>query len=249
MSQTNTNEEGQLGLAVARLYEAFSRYPLRSTTSPCLHCHSPQEETVLHERPLHDLSVEALRGFAADAMMTWGDVYDFKHFLPRLFEIVATDDFNWPDLPVVFAHLTRGEWRIWPESERTACEAYLIAKWNATLSKFPAIHDADEVLCALGQCSEDLRPYLQAWTGADGEPPVRHLAAFLWDNGQSLIEGRGLRNAFWSGDKHKQQIQVREWLRDPSLVQHVEKAFFNASSFEIENELSTAMTLLEALQR
>lgn len=249
MPQSNTNAQGQLGSAVARLYEAFSRYPLRSTTSPCLHCHSPDEETALRERPLRDLSVESLRGFAADAMMTWGDVLDFKHFLPRIFEIVATGDFNWPDLPIVFAHLTRGEWRTWPESERIACETYLMAKWHATLFEFPAVHDADEVLCAFGQCSEDLGTYLQAWTIADGEPPVRHLAAFLWDNGQSLIEGRGLRNAFWSGDKHKQQVQVREWLRDPSLVQHVEKVFFKASSPEIENQLSTAITLLEALQR
>jgi hypothetical protein len=88
------------------------------------------------------------------------------------------------------------------------------------LFEFPAVHDADEVLCAFGQCSEDLGTYLQAWTIAEGEPPVRHLAAFLGENGQSLIEGRGLCNPFWSGDKHKQQVQVREWLRDPSLVRH-----------------------------
>jgi hypothetical protein len=239
----------QFGPAVARLYEAFSRYPLRSTTSPCLHCHSPEEETALRERPLQELGVEALRGFAADAMMTWGDVLDFKHFLPRIFEIVATSDFNWPDLPVVFAHLTRGEWRTWPESERGACEAYLMAKWQATLSEFPAVHDADEVLCALGQCSEDLAPYLQSWGMVEGEPPVRHLAAFLWDNGQSLIEGRGLRNAFWSGDRSPQQLQVREWLRDPRLTERVEQTFFKASSPEVESELSTALTLLEALRR
>jgi len=36
--------------------------------------------------------VQKLHHYIGDAMTTWGDVYDFRHFLPRILEIYALDD-------------------------------------------------------------------------------------------------------------------------------------------------------------
>ena len=95
----------ELTLAVRGLYDTFARYPLPANTGPCSCCHDEAEERVLHSARLRDLTKEMLRGYACDALLTWGALHDFKHFLPRIFEIVATDDFNWPDLEVVFGKL------------------------------------------------------------------------------------------------------------------------------------------------
>ena len=84
--------EAELKDAIEGLYRVFERYPLRPSTEPCLHCHEPDEERVLHEHLLRELSAEDLSGYAGEALMVWGTEVDFKHFLPRIMEITVAQD-------------------------------------------------------------------------------------------------------------------------------------------------------------
>jgi len=79
----------KLNDAIETLYEAFRNYELRSTTDSCSCCHSPEDELRLQSKPLNKLSGRALRIYAMDAIYTWGTGDDFKHFIPRLFELLA----------------------------------------------------------------------------------------------------------------------------------------------------------------
>jgi hypothetical protein len=190
-------------------------------------------------------------------MLTWGGVEELKHFLPRILDIVATGDFGYPDLEVVFSKLRHADWRRWPQQEVRSVEQYLAAKWRTVLGVFPAPrlatavrggHDADTVLCAIGQAVDSIQPSLTAWLEAEGEAPARHLAAFLYDNARCLTLSAGLRNAFWS-DRPVQCQQVRGWVREPAVLDRLNRAFFCASNDEAEEAFSTAVMVAEAVAR
>ncbi len=84
-----TPEETAFKESVERLYQVFAKYPLREDTGMCPCCHDPEDRKRLHAKPLRELSPEDLEPYTWSALLTWGDVEDFKHFLPRLFETIS----------------------------------------------------------------------------------------------------------------------------------------------------------------
>ena len=79
----------ELTAAIENSYRTFAVYPLRTDTGPCSCCHSPQDNHRLCAKPLRMLGPKDLRTYAYDALYTWGDEVDFKHFLPRIMELLA----------------------------------------------------------------------------------------------------------------------------------------------------------------
>lgn len=79
----------ELNEAIERLYSTFGSYPLRDRIDSCPCCRGPQETRHLHTKTLRELSAEDHGLYAFRAMTTVGDVDDFRHFLPRILELVA----------------------------------------------------------------------------------------------------------------------------------------------------------------
>src|SRR5438045_109945 len=90
-----------LTAAIERLYEAFRHYPLRPEIEYCTHCITPEQAQRIYARPLRALTMHDLMSYACSAMGTWGDVRDFKHFLPRIFELAVYNYSFVPDLDVL----------------------------------------------------------------------------------------------------------------------------------------------------
>src|SRR4051812_10036692 len=83
-------EKEQLGNAVERLYEVFAQYPSKHMGGcPC--CLTAGEQFILESKPLRELTESDLRSYIGIALHTFGDVKDFKHFLPRILEQMAFD--------------------------------------------------------------------------------------------------------------------------------------------------------------
>jgi hypothetical protein len=203
----------ELRAVVERLYTVFEPYKLKSPTEVCWCCHSPEEERVVHQAPLHRLSPDALEGFASDSLMTWGDLEDFKHFLPRLFEILAFDRFRdgFVSMETLVGALSRGGWDDWPVSEQEAVRSFLLTFWDDHLHAWPSYDDIDTVLTSIAQAENDLTPYLEGWEAASGRAPVLHFAEFLLHNISRVALGKRLRNAFFD-NRPDQEAQVRTWL-------------------------------------
>lgn len=103
----------------SNLYSAFSRYPLKSKTEGCPHCELQNVDTLLRIKYLSKLSWNDLQIFIAKSMTTFGDIDDFKHFLPRIFELYITDYWNAPcDFGLFLSKLEYGGWTTWPKDER-----------------------------------------------------------------------------------------------------------------------------------
>jgi hypothetical protein len=205
--------------AIDGLYEAFATRPLRECTERCEHCATVEDERTLHAAPLRQVGAAAIARYAAHAMTTWGDERDFAHFLPRIFEIAATQD--WPDVEVVLAKLRRAGWRAWPDAEQRAVERYLSALWGATISTDHPAHDASAVLCAIAQAVDDVGPYVAAWQDDRSAAATGHLVAFALFEWQP--RRRRLANGFWA-DRREQEHQVIDWLTSTEVVARLTEA-------------------------
>jgi len=188
----------ELAAAIETLYRVFRRYELRSTTDPCPCCHAPQDEVCLHRKPLHELSGRDLQQYAMDAIYTWGSGDDFKHFLPRLFEVLVTNGDEFFDAAGVFSRLTyesasSTDWRTWPKDEQAAVSHYLQAVWEAALNSNPEelpFDGAHSWIEAIAQAEHDLSKYLGRWLQAESPNAHRNLASMIVNEGLPNMQVR-----------------------------------------------------------
>lgn len=250
--------EPVLDAAISDLYDVFGRYPLRSVTDYCTYCYVADDERKLHERPLRELTADHLRDFATDAIHHWGNELDFKHFLPRILEIIVNEGFDWPDLEIVFRKFRLASWRAWWPDEQQAVERFFEALWRTTLARYPSGYDIDTVLTSLGCAVDDLRPYLDHWLDAPDDASIRHLADFVRANGTHLTTEGRLWNAFWDPyeddedadrpSRTARQSQVLGWLREGNVRASLTTAFAATSEQAVATELSDAVDILERFE-
>ena len=122
--------------AIEKLYETFSVYPFKSTMEGCPCCVSNSDKEKIHSKPLKALEEEDISRYAFKAMTTWGDIQDFKHYLPRIFELTATTDFIVGSF-VVLGKLEYGKWRTWPQEEQAIIENFLYTWWTDNITSKP----------------------------------------------------------------------------------------------------------------
>jgi hypothetical protein len=250
--QSAADEMEHLRSAVESLYQAFASYPRRAVVHGCSCCVMPEDHACILSKPLRRLTPSDLQKYAFQAMSTWGDEDDFRHFLPRLLELLAFDDLHGcPE--VVLGKLTYGKWRRWPVSEQSAIEQYLMSLWRTVLAGYPtplpADHwDATTWLCALGRAVDDLQPFLGTWRQNRSTAGLRHLADFVRWHADGLLDARELQNAYWD-DRELQMRQVVDWLITPATVQTLRQAseIYCAEPFahEFSRSADQVTTLLE----
>ena len=202
--------------AIEALYLTFRDYPLRDDTNPCPCCHhDPESEKRIHSKPLRQLDHDDLLEYAGDALLTWGDETTFRHFLPRLFELVIhgeDGDVLFQDPQSVFAKLKFGSWRSWPVSEQTAISNYFRQLWATVIDTTPeklGLGGAHDWLQAIAQAETDLSPYFALCLGAESEAAHRNLARIISDERLPLIET--LPQDYWE-NCIPQWHQLVQWL-------------------------------------
>jgi hypothetical protein len=236
-----------LDQAIEGFYSAFAGYPLPKFTDPCMHCHSFEEELKVHAQPLRELDLEHLRDYAVDALNVWGDLDVFKHFLPRIFDLVA----NLPDpssslidTEIQFGKLRHGDLRTWPKAEQNAVESFLHAVWKGVLNDPPlddSYADVECWICSIGQCEEALGPYLREWIEDERQSAILALSSFLRTSA-ILREGRTGWNAFWKG-REAQYMQLQEWARSSAVIAKLRNAETRFRGSEIAAELALARAI------
>jgi hypothetical protein len=124
------------------LYEVFSVYPLKPKIEGCPHCELEAAEESLHTRPLRELAWDDFGVYPFKAMTTFGDAQDFKHFLPRLFELYVLDHPGSHYGPfILFAKLDYADWTTWPTSEADGVRNF-VKLWKKFLMSEPGEAEA-----------------------------------------------------------------------------------------------------------
>lgn len=147
-------------IAIEDLYKTFSKYPFKSKIEGCPCCVSSTDRATLHSKPLRELEDDDISYYAFKAMTTFGDLEDFKHYLPRIFELAAKRELI-VDTFVILGKLEFGEWWNWDEKERKSINNFLLAWWKYDINNRGYI-DA-ELLIELNKLIKDLPKLLSNW--------------------------------------------------------------------------------------
>ena len=209
----------ELRAAIEDLYNTFASYPLRADTDACPCCHSTRDEERLHQKPLRKLGKEDLEKYAFDALNVWGDEDDFKHFLPRIFELEVEYGDDFLDPQVALGKLKRAEWRYWPELEQRSIEEFLKNVWSSVIrtvshEDLVTAWNVDDWLCGIALADWNVTPYLDAWLAADETITNLNLAAFIANT--DFAEPNSHGQAYWGG--HDDQFEkVKNWVRGDAV--------------------------------
>jgi hypothetical protein len=79
---------------IERLYQVFSRYGRPRELEGCPCCTEPEEAAPLLRTPLRTIGAPELERYAFKALTTWGAIYDYKYFIPRILELTFEADFK-----------------------------------------------------------------------------------------------------------------------------------------------------------
>jgi hypothetical protein len=244
MAEQATPAEEVIRGAIEELYRVFARYSFHPDMPHCEHCVEDDEIRQLGSKPLRELMPDELSRYGAKALTTWGGEDDYRHFLPRMFEIVGFEGFSWPDAEIVLGRLNDARWHAWPRDEQEAVTVYLGALWRWHLCEFDesAYLSRGDILCAIGRVIDDLSPYLRVWEEAQSLAATRHIA-YLVMISENVLPGRRLGNGFWSG-RQEQEQQVATWLTRPEILTRLEQALPRAADRESTAELRHAIDVL-----
>lgn len=115
--------------ATETLYHVFARYPYGAggmEACPC--CTTDEDKRLLTSKPLRLLTEKELIRFAHSALYTWGGEEDFKHYLPRIFELTAKGELM-VDTFVIIGKLEYAKWHTWKDDEQQAVREFIIQWW------------------------------------------------------------------------------------------------------------------------
>ena len=125
----SNSDETSVNEVIELLYAVFAKYP-----KPKNLLSSPSRDSVaifneITSAPLRQLPDDKLEGYAPFAMTTVGDVFDYKHFLPRILELSTSQDCTAYGLgaEMITNKLLYGKYDSWPADEREAVRSFLKA--------------------------------------------------------------------------------------------------------------------------
>ena len=230
-------------LVIGRLYEVFSRYdqPVRSHWSPYSGI-TDADVDHLYARPLPDLTADDLETFASHALTVWGDSREFRHYLPRLFELLVRVP-HWTDADLLLAKLQAADWSEWPQDERMAVLSYFSALWNWSLDASTDQIVAKDVLRGVGLAGENLGPYLERWRQAVSYDAAQQLALLVIREARSLEMSHSV-GASWHP---KDRELVSAFLLAPETLRALEETYSTHSSRLEASDIADAADILRPL--
>lgn len=175
----------ELAQATVALYQVFAA-PLLGPVQGCPHCVDPARGEDLCRLDRRSASADDLGRFAFKAMTTWSTVDDFKHFLPRLLELLPG-----LDVELVLGKVGYASFERWPDVEQRAVRRHLRALFVATLEVFPAALRLSVLLRGAQRFEADLAPYT-ALLVDDVESHALHVASLIVDE-EALLLGKDAR--------------------------------------------------------
>jgi hypothetical protein len=229
------NEREKFQDAIEQLYIVFARYPVRRNMPACSCCITSKEIIWLTTTPLQALTESDIGRYHFKAMTTWGDTEDFRHFLPRIFELIN----KFPNdlyfgLERICDKLQYAQWLTWPLQEQQAVLTALLAHWQLTLTDFDPHYDQMSIdyLHALEPMIEDISPFLTVWQDMESVATLRNMARFVLEQQYGPF-----------------QKQIINWLLQPAIRQRLEDYFFRYEQESFANELAQAIDILYYLQK
>ncbi|HPH17866.1 MAG TPA: hypothetical protein PLE32_03785 [Haliscomenobacter sp.] len=184
------------------------------------------------------MKAEDLAPYVMKAVLSWGKVEDFKHFLPRLLELIAATGLAY-GYEVVLGKLEYAKWNEWEETEKDAIRAFLLAWWAESLTNNETwgLLQIKDLYPFFG----DVAPFLERWSIDVNDHSFRNLIHFILSNYHDLVERKSHFKEFAPASLNK----LLSWILAKKEL--LEQGFFHFESIDpvFAKEISDALYLLD----
>lgn len=217
------------------LYKVFGRYPVNRGMegSPLYGAKVKEWNAELLSKPLSQLNSEVLARFCSSVTLTWGSIDDYKHFLPRIYELINRIDFI-AEIWVVFDVLNKYDWYNWPNEEVSLLNRYFVDLWESVICNSNEATDyaVANYLSSISNVYLDFNELLAMWQSNESMPSVRKLAYYLSDNYEEIFIKVRLPGFHPSKERGEKLL---EWLISPEMKTLLRKhrITYEGEDFEI----------------
>ncbi|WP_338814245.1 hypothetical protein V9L05_02410 [Bernardetia sp. Wsw4-3y2] len=221
---------------INRIYEVFEKYTLNGKLDACpCGCISEKDENKLYSRNLKKLTEDDLAYYARKAITTWGNIFDYKDFLPRVLEIYSQKgNSGLIDLGAIYNKLEYGNWREWEEGEQIIIMNFVKSCWIESVNQKlnnDIYSDLTDFSCFFSQ-----QELIELWNYPTNKIALRNFVNYFYHNGNYFIR------------KHC-ETELAHLLSKPNLIKELEKEFFRIESKDEEysSEISVVLQLIESI--
>jgi hypothetical protein len=141
--------------------------------------------------------------------LTIGSEADFKYFLPRILEILATEDGWWPSPEVVGRAIANVGWNHFSATQQISLLSFF-DEVLINLSQEKNGWAIDGWICGITRGVPDLKPYLNL---IEKDPSA--LITFYEENSEALNDGH-LQNAFWDKESLNEKLLL-DWFQSDRI--------------------------------
>jgi hypothetical protein len=236
----------QLSESIEQLYAIFSRYPRPKQIDACsCGCGAANHVPRLYSKALRELGPAELDYYAFSALTTMGNENDFRHFLPRIFELSSANEL-FTDAAVVFWHLSYAHWENWPRVEQNVIREYFWSLWADKIDLEPeldlyAFTPVIDWICSIAQ-AENLETYLEAWRNNDSIASIANLARLVWTIKEELLADKPAE-AYWENVPTRWQ-ELKIWLLSTLVQEKLSQVSVSEPDW-LKSDIQRALRILE----
>ncbi|MGE8293043.1 MAG: hypothetical protein ACN6ON_15235 [Sphingobacterium sp.] len=236
-------------------YRLFEKYVIGRTLQVCKTCCvTDEEEARLVNTPLRTVSSELLETAYYRSARNYSDreLWEMKHFLPRVLELVNNFDFPCHSTEIVFARLDLDKPEKWTKEEIELLTEFSVLYFRKCLTFYPFSPENERVatyLVMFGVANFNLKPLLKEWENTNSIEGLLHFKDFVLNDIQYNVQSPyRLTNAFSNPAIDREVIN---WLADRGIRRafsaKIEKQIMENKSLDKETlaELSWTYELLQ----
>ncbi len=242
MVDFNTSITEKLKHNIENLYKVFAQYEARDMTAKPLYEDLPKWNQAMRSKPLRELDEDDLSRFTRKAVTTWGSANDYKHFLPRIFELIA--ELRAPyEIWIAIEKLTLAEWQQWPEEEQKVVQEFMLALWESILNddSEKAEWKFNDYFSALAHFYPNFTDLLDIWTLSESKAAIKHLAEFIIDEQTELFDRKRI-SGFHAQKENAEELI--EWILSDNMLNKLEKAYFEFEGERFADKISWAEQII-----
>lgn len=215
-----------LNEAIETLYRVFSKYSSRKTMDYSSQTVAQEEVDVLFAQPLREVAAEHIGYYSSKAMTTMGNVEDFKHFLPRIMELMSAGDYS-RDEEMVLEKFWYSEFAEWDPVEREAVESFLFAWWESLVER-ERCRNLSTLLTELAVLTGDLQKLLSSWDVNYSYESCNNLAGYVVDNHHLIFVDKSIPTFHKRTDEEHNRLYrgLRSWLLSPAVITKLEDSTY-----------------------
>jgi len=174
-------------------------------------------------------------------MTTWGDVNDYKHYLPRIFELTAKRKLI-ADTFVTLGKLDYAKWTEWESKEQETINEFLRAWWAYDINY--ATYFDSEILTELHKLILDIKPMLNVWNVDTETQGFKNFVEFIEYHYYELV---GKNKTFKTLSEAEVEI-FKKWVH--SNKHKLEEGFFSyeKKDKEFSERISNLLYMIERIK-